>query len=640
MDYQDFEIEISSTGKRGGYRVRASGAGRRLESVRPNSKVRSEAPELGEMLFRALFVRTVRETYERLLAWLDEKRAKDSRKGLRLRMYFGKVGTAVAGESSEMQGDLVRFASLPWERLFDPARRSHLALQEGNSLVRTFEVAALEGEMTVSGPVRVLLVSCGPSDLHPLNLTLEAQKIEERLAGSGILEVDHLEDPSFEEVTDCLRAKEFHLFHFLGHGGFDEETGVGHLCFVKGGLAERRSARDVAQRLGGFKSLRLVVLNACKGGKVASASGVSPFGGVAIELLASGIPAVVAMQGAISDPAAIAFADRFYRALRSTGRIEPALTQARMAIEDAQSDGAGPFEWSYPALYQRPREGRLFEVTAAKEDPTGSESRPVRLGIGSFGGWGKGREDQLDWPLDLSSSFHRRFLRDGELWNGTVFGDLSRFLSEHLDERKPLHLFLRTHLSLGFLAGYLIDARAGIDLTLEQARQNLTEQWRSDDPYLPDGPLWQFDETREIGPEATDEVLVVSVSDSAIRGAQAYITENHLSVRRVHHATITGGAFQGSVTNGGHATLLVQRLRQEIQARDGRPLRGTLHVFLACPISFAFLLGQVSGPLGRLQLYEWDFHRLKSNRYEPSIVLDPLELAGLKLRHGGAQVPF
>jgi hypothetical protein len=65
-----------------------------------------------------------------------------------------------------------------------------------------------------------------------------------------------------------------------------------------------------------------------------------------------------------------------------------------------------------------------------------------------------------------------------------------------------------------------------------------------------------------------------------------------------------------------------------------------LHLFFSAPISFAFLLGQVAGPLGRIQLYEWDFHGLKSQRYEPSIVIDPRELAGLKLRHGGAQVPF
>jgi CHAT domain-containing protein len=74
-------------------------------------------------------------------------------------------------------------------------------------------------------------------------------------------------------------------------------------------------------------SLRLVVLNACEGARI---SPEDPFSGVAQTLVRESIPAVIAMQFEITDDAAVAFAEDFYRATAQGYPVDAALTAAQM----------------------------------------------------------------------------------------------------------------------------------------------------------------------------------------------------------------------------------------------------------------------------------------------------------------------
>ena len=77
------------------------------------------------------------------------------------------------------------------------------------------------------------------------------------------------------------------------------------------------------------RSLRLVVLNACEGSRVAPDD---PFSGVAQALARQGIPAVVAMQFEISDPAALAFSQSFYQAIADGLPVDVATVEARRTM--------------------------------------------------------------------------------------------------------------------------------------------------------------------------------------------------------------------------------------------------------------------------------------------------------------------
>ncbi|MEP7293446.1 MAG: CARDB domain-containing protein, partial [Chloroflexota bacterium] len=78
-------------------------------------------------------------------------------------------------------------------------------------------------------------------------------------------------------------------------------------------------------------------------------------------LVARGIPAVVAMQFAISDGAAKAFAEEFYRAIAEMLPLDAATSEGRRAI----ANRVGNNEWGTPVLYLRSADGVLFQPASA-----------------------------------------------------------------------------------------------------------------------------------------------------------------------------------------------------------------------------------------------------------------------------------
>ena len=104
-------------------------------------------------------------------------------------------------------------------------------------------------------------------------------------------------------------------------------------------------------------NLRLVFLNSCMGGAV---SPVDPFGGIAQTLIRRGVPAVIAMQFAIPDKAAVELSRHFYRYLAAGQPVDAALTSARAFLFARGHE----VEWGAPALHMRSPDGRLFSIAA------------------------------------------------------------------------------------------------------------------------------------------------------------------------------------------------------------------------------------------------------------------------------------
>ena len=142
--------------------------------------------------------------------------------------------------------------------------------------------------------------------------------------------VERQEDATLAELQRRLRQGQYHIFHFVGHGGFDKQAEDGILILED---QEERGRRVSAQFLGTLlhdhRPLRLAILNACEGGR---ASRVDPFAGTAQSLVQQGIPAVIAMQFEVTDDAAICFTREFYAA------IAVGYPGRRRAGRSAQSD--------------------------------------------------------------------------------------------------------------------------------------------------------------------------------------------------------------------------------------------------------------------------------------------------------------
>jgi hypothetical protein len=152
-----------------------------------------------------------------------------------------------------------------------------------------------------------------------------------------------LEDATLSSLQRAL-IEEFHVFHFIGHGGFDSHEQEGVLVLEReDGTAHRVSASRLGTLLHDARAMQLAVLNACEG---ARSSGRDAFSGVAQELVRRGLPAVVAMQAEISDRAALVFTHEFYWFLTRGLPIDAAMCEVRKAM--ATSDEAS--EWGTAVL--------------------------------------------------------------------------------------------------------------------------------------------------------------------------------------------------------------------------------------------------------------------------------------------------
>ena len=153
-----------------------------------------------------------------------------------------------------------------------------------------------------------------PSDLAPLDVAREGARREAVAvlrAGSG--GVTWLEGQTWRDLQREMQGGPWHIFHFVGHGGFDDGKDEGFVCLAgEDGRTRPLGATQLGRLLADHRSLRLVLLNACEG---ARGGGQDVFSSTASILVRRGIPAVLAMQYEITDRAAIEFARAFYETL-------------------------------------------------------------------------------------------------------------------------------------------------------------------------------------------------------------------------------------------------------------------------------------------------------------------------------------
>jgi hypothetical protein len=294
------------------------------------------AKKFGRELFAALFQGEVRDVYRSCLA--DARR---QNRGLRVTLALTKVPELM---------------DVPWEYLYDEP--DFLAVSVWTPVVRYLDVARPKAPLPVSPPLRVLGMISDVVDLPRLDVEGERQRLEAALRPlrtQGRVEVHWTQAATLDALLRKLHHGDFHILHFVGHGGYDEAREDGVLLFQgQDGRSHEITGERLATILQDHRSLRLVVLNACEG---ARSSRSDPFAGVAASLVQRGIPAVVAMQFEITDDAALTFAAYFYEALAQGDPVDGAVAHARLGIFASGND----VEWGTPVLFLRSADGRVFE---------------------------------------------------------------------------------------------------------------------------------------------------------------------------------------------------------------------------------------------------------------------------------------
>lgn len=385
MEYLDFELEVGP-GSGGRYRIAVlrSPAGEtsaemafpfgelelqnRLQALQiallrgGSTRRRVLAPEaeqvqaFGRELFQALFGGQVGARY-----LISQREALRQGKGLRLKLRI---------QPPEL-------ATLPWEFLYDPQEAEYVVLSRMTPVVRYLEVPQAVEPLLVTPPLRVLGMVASPGDLPALDVAREKQRIEMALAAAraeGRVAVTWMEGASWRDLQRAMRQGPWHVFHFVGHGGFDRTADEGFVALVhSNGETDRFNATRLGRMLSDHHWLRLVVLNACEG---ATGSQQDIFSSTAATLVRRGIPAVLAMQYEITDRAAIEMARTFYELLAEGAAVDDALAETRKAISFR---AANSFEWGTPVLFMRAPDGVLFEVAKPDTAPAGGQgSAPAR----------------------------------------------------------------------------------------------------------------------------------------------------------------------------------------------------------------------------------------------------------------------
>jgi hypothetical protein len=266
-------------------------------------------------------------------------------------------------------------AALPWEFMYDTRSGDYVCLSKSLSLVRYPMAPQPLQPLAVDPPLRILGMVAGPGDLPRLNVDREMQLVEQAVAslrGQGLAELTWLEGQTWRDLQKAMRRGPWHIFHFIGHGGFDRKTEEGLIALVnEDGNQHLLGATELARLLTDHPSLRLVLLNACEGAR-GSDRGI--FSSTAATLIQRGVPAVLAMQYPITDWAAIEFARTFYETLADQWPVDAAVAQARVAVSIALKDS---LEWGTPVLYMRSPDGALFKFNKPAVDVSAISTRVV-----------------------------------------------------------------------------------------------------------------------------------------------------------------------------------------------------------------------------------------------------------------------
>jgi hypothetical protein len=310
-----------------------------------------------------LFHDTIREIY-----LMSRGRAESlPDRGLRIRLVL----PADSSDSALLQ-------ALPWELLYCEQTRDFLAQSVLTPVIRQLALpwASSPFRKSAADHVRILIAVATPGGVDLLDEADERARILQAWCRQEGAEVEILRPATLSGLYEALRRKHYQVVHFIGHGTFDSDTGVGSLLFetpeheihiVPGSL--------LAKTLQASRELRLVFLNSCEGGSPGHRPGQDPLLGTAAALVRGGVPVVVAMQFSISDSAAKTFSEGVYRSLTRGSSLETAVGDGRLAIDQADSDS---WEWITPVLFTGLSGTEVFQpLCSAMKDRTSRQEETV-----------------------------------------------------------------------------------------------------------------------------------------------------------------------------------------------------------------------------------------------------------------------
>jgi hypothetical protein len=284
-----------------------------------------------------------------------------------------------------IDADEPQLHQVAWEALCEPEDNNrpalHLAATGATPFSRYLASSTYHGKPIVRRPIKILVVApaqqnfaqiyLNPDQPTPGMATIDPdaefkslQKALEQQIPDGKVSLTLLPQPCTLAAIASALLEGYHVLHMICHGLYDRNTQETWLLLAnEQNQVKRIGVADFKETLGRQLNtgdtqeddqLRLVFLATCESAKRSSADA---YRGLAPELVAAGVPAVVAMQNQVGEDTARSFAATFYRQLLKHGQIDRAANEARHIVLAANL--AGPV---IPVLFLRLRTGNLLGV--------------------------------------------------------------------------------------------------------------------------------------------------------------------------------------------------------------------------------------------------------------------------------------
>ncbi len=305
--------------------------------------------ERGYSLYSSVFVQEVEKQFQ---AYLNRR---EEEVGVRLCIYT---------QSNDI-------TEAVWEILCSLSKTAFefLALNPKTPVVRRTRNTTEINLRPMQAPLKLLVVLASPR-FQKIDAVKEKSSLQEALQeaiSEGQIEVDYLgfddaTEANFDTLQEYLSRQEtrYDVVHIIAHGLLEAgEEGITALVKPENLRQQTVSASSLAN-LFRERRVMLVILQSCQSGAVDSS--VLSFSSVAQQLVACGVPAVLAMQENIDQDVATYFLKRLYKQWLGAGcPFEDALTQARHGVYQNFADRI--VSWAIPVLYISP----LVDLSLNKE---------------------------------------------------------------------------------------------------------------------------------------------------------------------------------------------------------------------------------------------------------------------------------
>jgi len=262
--------------------------------------------------------------------------------------------------------------ALRWETLHDPEADRPLLTDERLRFSRYLGAADWRPvALRPRGELRAVVAAANPADLPSYGLApIDAPgEVARARDGLGTIVSTSLVAPgqvTLPAIVSALRGGA-DILYLVCHGALVEGEPWLWLEDEAGGTA-RVGGAELAQRIRELERRPcLVVLASCKSAGDSEGEALRALGPLLAE---AGVPAVLAMQGQVSQETVAAFIPVFFRELVRDGQIDRALTVARGAVRERADC------WM-PSLFMRLRSGRIWYVPGFADERQAFEKWPA-----------------------------------------------------------------------------------------------------------------------------------------------------------------------------------------------------------------------------------------------------------------------